>query len=293
MKSAHTCGGPATLTLATMLLMTAIAGCNQRSPVLDADTVTSPTAVAIPSAPADIVGLRFSPPGDRGGASGIGTIVLDAPAPAGGLVVSLHSADESVVTLSPRQLVVPAGVLSANFQFATRAVTREVNVTITASSATRVVSDYVSVWTPTTQFFSLTADRPGVAMPGQVLRWSSDAGTRFTGDCFNNVISTVVSPPGISPAIVSVGAAPGQPIRSGRYPIESSPNSSYVNVSSTPNCSPTGSFDVRELQTRADGTISSLWVSFEYSCQSRPGAARGALRISNATPRPGWQCVTR
>ena len=291
-----------TSSLAAIVMIMISAGCNRRTPVLEGEFVTAPTAgvprpPVIPAPPADIVKIAMTPPGDRGGAAGFGTVSLDSPAPEGGLVVTLQSADESTVTVSPRQLVVPGGALSANFQFSTRAVTRDVNVVITASTAARVVSDYVSVWTPTTQFFSYTADPVGFISPAPTVRWSSDAGTRFDATCFGSSVTTSIFAPGNSVAIVSFGAPQGQPFRPGIYndaqDQQSNTTRNFMAVSPAGNCGVTGRFEVRELETRADGTVSSLWVAFEQGCRNQPGVLRGAFRISNAVPRPNQICRTR
>lgn len=278
--------------LAVITIVLAGPGCNQRTPVLDAEpAITAPSAI-LPPAPSDIARMVFAPPGNRGGAAGVGTVYLDSPAPDGGLVVVLQSGDESTVTVSPRQLVVPAGALSADFQFTTRSVLRDVNVTITAASANRSISDYVSVWTPTTSFISYAADRSGFASP-PVVRWSSDAGARFEASCLGSYAYGTVTAPGSLPLIFRFGAPQGQPLRPGTYDdVTDSERGNNMVVSGAGNCGSTGRFKVHEIETRADGTLSSLWVTFELGCRAKPGVMRGAFRILNATPRtPAHQCV--
>jgi hypothetical protein len=280
-----------------LILMTALLGaCNERTPVFETEVVTAPSSVppnSIPRAAAGIVDLTFSPPGDRGGTTGFGTISLDSPAPDGGIIVSLQSTNESIVSV-PKQVVVPAGALSTNFEFTTRTVTREINVTINASSDERLISNFVSVWTPTTQFLSYTADRPGFANPGPTTRSSSDAGTRFEAFCFGSSVSTTVDPPGTSLFGVSFGAPQGQPFTPGIYEDATEVQSrNFMSISAAGNCGPIGRFEVREIETRADGTIRSLWVAFEQSCRQKPGILRGAFQITNAVPRPNQRCFTR
>ena len=278
--------------LAVVTTMVAGPGCNQRTPVLEADFATTAPSAVMPQAPADIIAMVVGPPGNRGGATGVGTVSLDSPAPDGGRVVLLQSGDESIVTVSPRQLVVPAGALSADFQFTTRSVLRDVNVTITAASADRSISEDVSVWTPATSFVSFSADRSGIASP-PVLRWSSDAGARFSMSCFGSYAGGSVNLPGSGNVIVAFGAPQGQPLRPGVYNDATTiQTNNYLLVSGAANCESTGRFELHEVETRGDGTLSSLWVTFELSCRGRAGVMRGAFRIVNATPRsPSNQCV--
>src|SRR3989441_1086969 len=79
-----------------------------------------------------------------------GTVVLNAPAPVGGVTVALQSNDLSVATV-PASLTVPAGASSANFTISTGAANVPKGVTISAAfdDATRSV---ILVVTPATIF---------------------------------------------------------------------------------------------------------------------------------------------
>src|SRR5262245_14566198 len=74
------------------------------------------------SAMAGLAAVALTPTTITGGsgASSTGTITLDAPAPAGGLVVALGSSNVELAASLP-SITVPAGATSATFQVATNA----------------------------------------------------------------------------------------------------------------------------------------------------------------------------
>jgi hypothetical protein len=272
------------------------AGCNQRTPILDTAVVTTaPSAFipAVPLPPDNVSRLALNPPGNMGGGVGTGTVYLDVPARGSGRVVSLRSSDESIVTL-PSQIVVGEGALSADFSFTTRAVQRDVNVTITASSGERTISEYVAVWTATTSFFAYTAD-PGAVRGPLVRRASSDAGDQLAGGCnfdggglfssadargsesirvFLSGPRGVRIGPGVYNDAVNTGGAPGN----------------YLNLD-TILCQSTGRVELHEVSVLANGTATRLWFSFEQRCLDRPAAVRGIFRLIGPGPTTPLQCA--
>jgi hypothetical protein len=76
--------------------------------------------------------LTVSPTAVQGGASVTGTATLTAPAPAGGALVTLSSANTAVATL-PTGITVPAGSTSATFTITTIAASASTPVTISAT----------------------------------------------------------------------------------------------------------------------------------------------------------------
>lgn len=261
------------------------AGCNQRTPILDTTLVTTAPSAVSPAAllpPDNISRIAFAPPGNRGGTTGAGTVYLNTAAADGGRVVTLRSADESIVTVSPTTIVVPEGATSADFSFTTRAVQRDVNVTISASSGDRTVSDYVSVWSPTTSFLAYSAD-PGMANTGLVYRISSDAGGRFVAGCNSDGGGLFGNASGGSASTVTVAfAAPrGQPMVPGVYDnaINTGTPGNYLNVTSSLTCQGIGRVELHEVSLLANGTAVSLWFTFEERCLNKPGTIRGAYRI--------------
>jgi hypothetical protein len=282
-----------------VIAATMMAGCNERTPILDADVVTtapSPVVPAAPLPPDNISRIAFAPPGNRGGTTGRGTVYLEVPARDGGRVVSLRSADAPILSLSPSTIVVPEGATSADFSFTTRAVQRDVNVTITASSGERTISDYVSVWTATTSFMAYTAD-PGMVNTALAYRVSSDAGGRVTGGCDSGGAGLFgnVSIPNM-PGVTVVFAAPrGQPMLPGIYDNATNTGGTpgnYLNVSSAPSCQGIGRVELHEVSLLANGIATSLWFTFEQRCLNQPGVIRGTYRvIVPGAAATGRQCV--
>lgn len=75
--------------------------------------------------------LAVDPSSVRGGQAAVGTVMLTAPAPAGGSLVTLSSSKKKSAK-GPRNVRVAAGATSANFPVTTRRVNRSVSVTLTA-----------------------------------------------------------------------------------------------------------------------------------------------------------------
>jgi hypothetical protein len=86
-----------------------------------------------PPAPAALLALTLKPTTVRGGVASNGMVTLTAPAPTGGLDVSLLSSNPSKAMVPPT-VKVPAGSRSVNFNVTTIAVSRKTIVTITTSA---------------------------------------------------------------------------------------------------------------------------------------------------------------
>ncbi len=79
--------------------------------------------------------LRLEPPSIGGGATnGIGRVILNGPAPNGGFVVTLSSADPTIVQV-PTQMTVGQGATQGTFPIKTFPVDQDTPVVITATSA--------------------------------------------------------------------------------------------------------------------------------------------------------------
>jgi hypothetical protein len=98
--------------------------------------------------------VTLNPTSVLGGAAAQGTVQIGAPAPAGGLSVTLTSNNAAATV--PGTVLVPAGQTSATFNVATAAVTSPATATITASAGGVSVSSNltVRVLAPTTLVFS-------------------------------------------------------------------------------------------------------------------------------------------
>ncbi len=84
-----------------------------------------------PAAPAALLSLTLNPTTVVGGASSIGTVKLDKPAPAGGATIALRS-NKALATV-PANVVVAAGATSATFSIATSTTNKKVVASITSS----------------------------------------------------------------------------------------------------------------------------------------------------------------
>ncbi len=139
----------------------------------------TPTA-ATGTAPA-LSSLAVAPSSVVGGASSTGTVTLTAPAPTGGSVVSLSSANAAAVSVPP-SVTVPSGQLSANFTAATTAVSASTAVTLTASvggvsrAATLTVEPSGSGPLPAPSLLSPAADARFSVGQNIVFDWSDVSG---------------------------------------------------------------------------------------------------------------------
>jgi len=84
-----------------------------------------------PNAPPLLQSMTISPTSVRGGTNATGTVFLSAPAPSGGISVTLATSNRAVATV-PGIVNVPGGQTSASFTVTTFAVGNNTSVTITA-----------------------------------------------------------------------------------------------------------------------------------------------------------------
>jgi len=98
-------------------------------------TRTAPLTVTPLSPPGPtLTSLALNPTSVNGGIPSTGTVALSAPAPNGGVLVSLSSGNIAAATV-PASVTVSAGATSATFTTTTLAVTASTSVTISASYA--------------------------------------------------------------------------------------------------------------------------------------------------------------
>ncbi len=98
-----------------------------------------------PGGPPRLWSLSHSPDTVYGGQPATGTVTLRAPAPSGGVVISLS--DDSSLATVPASVTVPAGQISANFPITTSAVTSTATVTITTTFAGETFNDFLILFT--------------------------------------------------------------------------------------------------------------------------------------------------
>jgi hypothetical protein len=272
-----------------LLICAVIAGCNSRTPIFDnALATTAPTTLTTPVTPqSNIIRIDLSPGGLNGGDSGRGTVVFDLPIPPEGAIVALRSSDTGVA-VSPAEIALPGGSLTADFSFTTQAVASDKVVQIVATTPTQSKSAPLGVWTPhAPMFFSYSSDRGETVGRGLAERYTPPS--FFVAGCDGNSISGSVYGPGTSsPFFFGFGASPGTPLRPGTYENASSSGAAnYIRIAGFASCSRTiGRFTVHEADfaTRAGGRVDRFWVSFEQTCQGSPGSIRGEIRLLNPSP---------
>ena len=152
---ALTSSNPAVLTVQTPVVISAgsssasfsvgavAAGTATITATFDGNSRQSATLTVLATA---LSAISLSVPTVVGGSSAIGMAALTGPAPAGGAVVSLSSADPITV---PASVTVPAGETSATFYVATRVVNGTIAGTITGSYGGASASATLSVTQPT------------------------------------------------------------------------------------------------------------------------------------------------
>ena len=87
-----------------------------------------------PAPAATLAALALSPTSVKGGTAASGTVTLSAPAPSGGVLVTLTSSRPSLVSV-PASILVAGGATSAKFTATTAATRKNATVTISASYA--------------------------------------------------------------------------------------------------------------------------------------------------------------
>jgi hypothetical protein len=98
-------------------------------------TGTPITGINFVATPVALQSVTVSPNSVLGGASAIGTVTLNGPAPAGGAVVALSSTNPTAAP-APASVTVPAGSISAPFTITTHAVAAVTVATISANYGT-------------------------------------------------------------------------------------------------------------------------------------------------------------
>lgn len=120
-------------------------------------TKTAPLTVS-PIAP---LSLSLYPSAVPGGTASTGTVTLNGPAPAGGLIVALSS--DNTAASPPQTVTVPAGLTSARFPIATTPVGSTVIATISAAANGVTVRAPLTINSP--GLFSLSVN-PGTVVGG-------------------------------------------------------------------------------------------------------------------------------
>jgi hypothetical protein len=138
-----------------------------------------------PNAPPLLQSMSITPTSVTGGTNATGTVFLSAPAPAGGISVTLSTNNASAAQ-APGIVSVPGGQTSASFAITTFAVTANTTVTITAffdtttSAQLTVTRGTTSTPTPTpTATPPTTLPAPSLVSPAADARFAPGANITF------------------------------------------------------------------------------------------------------------------
>ncbi|HSY50113.1 MAG TPA: RHS repeat-associated core domain-containing protein [Thermoanaerobaculia bacterium] len=96
------------------------------------------TLTVIPASAVQLTSLTITPSSVSGGTTATGTVTMSAPAPTGGLLISLASRHRNFATVPP-SVTVPGGAATASFTVSAQAVksTHTVDITATYASVTK------------------------------------------------------------------------------------------------------------------------------------------------------------
>jgi uncharacterized repeat protein (TIGR03803 family) len=133
---------PSGATSATFLIKT-YSVLNATTVTIRAVSGTSSESTTVTVEPSGISSLTI-PSSLMGGASGVGTITLNGPAPTGGLTVTFGTTNSKVAS-APSSLTIPTGTTSATFTVKSYAVTAATTVTIRAVQGSSSQSAQITV----------------------------------------------------------------------------------------------------------------------------------------------------
>ncbi|HKV24753.1 MAG TPA: hypothetical protein VJN93_09200 [Candidatus Acidoferrum sp.] len=118
---------------------------------------------ATPPPTATLTSLTLNPSNVVGGRSSSGTVTLSAPAPAGGVVVSLSSSNPAAAQVpSSASVTIPAAATSASFTITTSAVNSSTSVTISAALGGTTRTALLTVTPPPPGITSVTLNPSSV-----------------------------------------------------------------------------------------------------------------------------------
>ena len=131
--SVSVAAGASTATFA--ITTTAVSASTSANVTASYSGVSKSATLTVQPAAAPVLSSLSLQPSVVGGNAATGSVSLSAPAPAGGVVVTLSSSNTGLATV-PASITVPAGASSVGFSVSTTTVKRSRNVQITARSDT-------------------------------------------------------------------------------------------------------------------------------------------------------------
>jgi hypothetical protein len=215
-----------------------------------------------------------------GGSPAIGTVTLHGAAPSGGTIVSLSSANTSLVTVPP-SVTVPAGQTSVTFTASTAPVTQTTGVVVSASSGGTTVS--------TTLFLVVSSAVSSVTLnPSTVTGGVSSTGTvtlRSAAPTGNAVVSLASSNTVLATVPFSVTVPAGSTSATFTVNTAQVTSVSTVNISATfENVTKSATLTLNPSAAAAP-TLSSL--SLSPSTVAGGSSSTGTVMLTTAAPNGG------
>ncbi len=233
---------------------------------------------------ANISAFQLNPISVTGGDNSTGTVVLNSPAPSGGAVVSISSADSSIVAV-PSSVTVAAGATSASFTVTTASVSTTDSVDLTAT--------YLGVVAPAILTVLPGSSGSGPTVASVTLNPSTEAGgSSSTGTVALSgaapsggaVVSLSSSDTAVASAPASVTIAAGA--TSAAFTITTVPvaSSTTVTISGSYNAS-TQNATLTVTPIASGTTLSSLTLSPDSVTGG--SSSTGTVTLSGQAPRGG------
>ena len=168
---------------------------------------TEPVATLGTTTPEGLSSLTLNPGSVLGGNSSTGTVSFGAPAPSGGIQVSLSSSNPSLASV-PTTVTVPAGSTSATFTVSTSGVATTEQATITASYNGAIQSAVLTV----TPFLTSLTLNPVIVIGGnsstgtvQLAAAAPSGGIQVSLSSSNSSVATVPSSVTVAAGATSAG----------------------------------------------------------------------------------------
>ncbi len=232
------------------------------------------TSATLKVTPATALTLTLSPPSLVGGASAVGTVLLNGPAGPSGLTIAVSSSNAAVVTVSPT-VMITAGQKSATFVATTVAVASVKSVVLTAKLGTASATSTLTVNAPTVSGLSLSPSSVvgGATSTGTVKISSAAPSTGLVITLSSNSNSATLP----ATATVSAGAT------SATFTVQTSAVQSNVTASIT---AKNGTVSKSANLAIAAPTLSA--IGFNPSSVFGGASSTGTIVISSPAPSAGF-----
>jgi hypothetical protein len=266
-----------------------------------------------------LTSLSLQPTNVPGGSTSTGTVTLSAPAPAGGAVVALSSANTAAATV-PAGVTVPAGSTTATFAVATSPVMTSTTVTISGTGGGATRSAQLTVVIPAATLTSLSlqpTNVPGGSTSTGTVTLSAPApagGAVVTLSSGNTAVAAVPAsvtvPAGattvgfvvttnavMSTTVVTISATSGSVIRSAALTV--TPVTALVSISLSPTSVRGGATSTGTITLSAAAPVGGVTVTLSSSHPSiatvpmsiivPAGGTSGQFTVSTSRPKSSTQ----